>query len=92
MGLNVDVAHLFVIRSRRRDEIRCRLEVAGIATAIHYPVPDYRQESVGGLPGLPGALPETERCVAEVPTLPCFPEMRREEVEEVSERLLAILS
>jgi dTDP-4-amino-4,6-dideoxygalactose transaminase len=85
------VAHLFVIRSQRRDEIRCRLEAAGIATDIHYPVPDYRQESVVGLPGVPGVLPETERCVAEVLTLPCFPEMRREEVGEVSGRLLAIL-
>jgi aminotransferase EvaB len=85
------VAHLFVIRSPRRDEIRCRLEAAGIATDIHYPVPDYRQESVRGLPGLPAMLPETERCAAEVLTLPCFPEMRGEEVEEVSERLLAIL-
>jgi dTDP-4-amino-4,6-dideoxygalactose transaminase len=52
------VAHLFVIRSERRDEIRCRLEKAGIATDIHYPVPDYRQESVrGGLAGLSGDRP-----------------------------------
>jgi len=86
------VAHLFVIRSPRRDEIRCRLESAGIATDIHYPVPDYRQESVRGVPSLPKALPETERCAAEVLTLPCFPEMRREEVDEVSDRLLAILA
>jgi dTDP-4-amino-4,6-dideoxygalactose transaminase len=85
------VAHLFVIRSPRRDEIRCRLEAEGISTDIHYPVPDHRQESVHGLRGLPAALPETERCAAEVLTLPCFPEMRREEVEQVSDRLLTIL-
>jgi dTDP-4-amino-4,6-dideoxygalactose transaminase len=81
------VAHLFVIRSARREQIRRALEGAGIATDVHYPVPDHLQDSLRGRPARLTSLPVTERAVDEILTLPCFPELTREEVAEVSTRV-----
>ena len=77
------VAHLFVIRSARRERIRRALSDAGIATDVHYPVPDHLQESLGGA-FRGAALPVTERSATEVLTLPCFPEMTAGEIDEVA--------
>jgi dTDP-4-amino-4,6-dideoxygalactose transaminase len=78
------VGHLYVARSKNRSAVRERLASAGIACEFHYPVPDYRQETVA----MPITLPVTERCCAEVLTLPCFPEMSDNEVEQVCSALL----
>jgi dTDP-3-amino-2,3,6-trideoxy-4-keto-D-glucose/dTDP-3-amino-3,4,6-trideoxy-alpha-D-glucose/dTDP-2,6-dideoxy-D-kanosamine transaminase len=80
------VAHLAVIRSPERTQLRELLTAAGIQTDIHYPVPDHFQ------PGLPPparetVLPETERAVEEILTLPCFPEMTEREIDRVCEAL-----
>lgn len=73
------VAHLYVVRSSARDRIREVLAGAGIATDVHYPVPDYRQ------PSMPAAdpLPATEDCCRTVLTLPCFPELTDAEVTRI---------
>src|SRR5207248_9468303 len=38
-----DVTHLYVVRTRERDALRAHLVAAGIATDVHYPVPDHQQ-------------------------------------------------
>jgi aminotransferase EvaB len=78
----VFVGHLAVARFPARDRAREIIEAAGIATDIHYPIPDHRQ------PGLPAAvratvLTETERATGEILTVPCFPEMTDVEIERV---------
>jgi dTDP-4-amino-4,6-dideoxygalactose transaminase len=57
------------------------LAAEGIGTDVHYPIPDYLQESVRTACA---PLPETERCCREVLTLPCFPEMTDEETARVA--------
>ena len=42
-----DVAHLFVVRTSQRDSLRAHLAAAGVATDIHYPIPDHRQPGAG---------------------------------------------
>jgi dTDP-4-amino-4,6-dideoxygalactose transaminase len=74
------VAHLYVLRTGQRDSWRERLAQRGVATDIHYPIPDYRQESLCALDLRCPPLPATERCSAEVVTLPCFPGMTDGEV------------
>lgn len=74
------VAHLYVIRTPRRDELRAALMARGIVAEVHYPVPDHRQEPARLLV----ALPVTEQLSREVLTLPCFPELSDAEVEMVS--------
>jgi dTDP-3-amino-2,3,6-trideoxy-4-keto-D-glucose/dTDP-3-amino-3,4,6-trideoxy-alpha-D-glucose/dTDP-2,6-dideoxy-D-kanosamine transaminase len=76
-----DVAHLFVVRTPNRDAVRVALAEAGIATDVHYPLPDYCQPAY---PGAPDALlPVTRDCSAQILTLPCFPEMSDDEVAAV---------
>jgi dTDP-4-amino-4,6-dideoxygalactose transaminase len=79
-----DVAHLFVVRSARRDALARHCRERGIGTDIHYPVADHLQPMLGGA-GTGLALAETVRACAEVLTLPCFPEMQDAEVDAVTE-------
>lgn len=73
------VAHLYVVRSVRRDALRAYLAEAGITTDVHYPVPDYSQpQGPGGT-----ALPATEAACRQVLSLPCFPGMDGQDVERV---------
>jgi dTDP-4-amino-4,6-dideoxygalactose transaminase len=75
------VAHLYVVRTPHRDRLARTLAAEGIGTDVHYPVPDYLQESVRTASA---PLSETERCCREVLTLPCFPEMTDEETARVA--------
>lgn len=80
------VAHLYVIRTARRDSLKQHLAQAGIPGDIHYPVPDYAQDACrtlfGGM-----SMPATAQACAEVLTLPCFPEMSDSEADRVIERI-----
>jgi dTDP-4-amino-4,6-dideoxygalactose transaminase len=74
------VAHLYVVRTPRRDALRAALAAKGIIAEVHYPVPDHWQEPWRA----PVVLPVTEQAAREVLTLPCFPEMTDEEVALVA--------
>jgi dTDP-3-amino-2,3,6-trideoxy-4-keto-D-glucose/dTDP-3-amino-3,4,6-trideoxy-alpha-D-glucose/dTDP-2,6-dideoxy-D-kanosamine transaminase len=75
------VAHLYVIRTRARESLRQHLADRGIATDVHYPIPDHRQAAYAA--AVASRLPLTERLAGEVLTLPCFPELTDEEVQFV---------
>lgn len=77
-----DVAHLFVIRSSRRDALRAHLLQHQVGSDIHYPVPDHRQPVFGRVYE-DTHLPNTERLAEEVLTLPCYPEMTLDEASAV---------
>jgi len=80
------VAHLCVLRTPDRDGLRQRLTDTGIATDIHYPIPDHRQPVWGGRFDVL-SLPVAEKACAEVLSLPCFPEMTDQEVAQVADVL-----
>src|SRR3982751_1375019 len=75
-----DAAHLYVIRTARPDELRAALAEQGIAADVHYPIPDHRQSAYAGASWTDCELPVTEECCGTILSLPCFPEMRDEEV------------
>jgi aminotransferase EvaB len=77
-----DVVHLYVVRTRQRDSLRAHLAAAGVATEIHYPVPDHRQPPVK-VADEP-SLPHTEQACAEVMSLPCYPELSDAEIDAVT--------
>jgi aminotransferase EvaB len=77
------VAHLCVIRSPNRDEYREYLGSHKISTDIHYPVPDYCQTPFIPNTKVADVLEETELATTEVFTVPCFPEMTKQECEYV---------
>jgi len=74
--------HQYTIRSPRRDAIRAALAESGVASTIYYPVPIHRQRSF--LAENPPTLPETEAAAGEVLSLPVYPELGAERVEEIS--------
>jgi dTDP-4-amino-4,6-dideoxygalactose transaminase len=77
-----DVVHLYVVRTEQRDALRAHLGAVGIATDVHYPVPDHRQP--GWADAKPPRLPHTERACDEVLTLPCYPELKEAEIAAVA--------
>ena len=77
-----DVAHLYVVRSTERDSLRQHLASRSIRTDVHYPIPDHRQRLFGGRYDTQ-YLPAAETLAATVLSLPCFPELRDDEVDAV---------
>lgn len=76
------VAHLYVVRLEKRDALREFLASHGVASDIHYPVPDHLQ-AVNEGERQHVDLPITEAACATVVTLPCFPGLSDEQVDHV---------
>ena len=72
------VWHLYVIRSKRRDEMKMYLDQQGISTVIHYPIPPHRQACYQDYEGL--SLPVAELLAGEVLSLPMSPLLLADEV------------
>lgn len=68
------VAHLYVIQSDRRDELKSYLESNGVRSEIHFPRPDHLQGAYA-CEQSNGDLPVTETVCDNVLSLPCFPGM-----------------
>jgi aminotransferase EvaB len=81
-GAGCDISHLYVVRTRHRASLRAHLAATGVATDIHYPVPDHLQPGAGTAPAQ--GLARTERACAEVLSLPCYPELSDAEIDEVA--------
>jgi dTDP-3-amino-3,4,6-trideoxy-alpha-D-glucose transaminase len=79
------VYHLFITRTKRREELRAFLDERGVSTAVHYPIPIHRTEAYAELGLGEGSLPVAERLAEEICTLPLFPTMSEEQVEQVIE-------
>lgn len=78
------VAHLYVLRVKDRNAFREFLKAHGIATDVHYPIPDHQQ------PAYPWSvkLEVTESECSSVVSLPCYPGLGDAEVERVIEAVL----
>lgn len=76
------VAHLFVVRTPRRDALREFLSAQGIATDVHFPVPDHRQ-AVHASEYAGVNLPHTEAACRSVLSLPCYPGMAEADQQKV---------
>ncbi|MCX7521039.1 DegT/DnrJ/EryC1/StrS family aminotransferase [Microbacterium sp. STN6] len=81
--------HLAVVQASdaaAREVARDTLRSAGIATDVHYPVPDHLQP-LKELHEFDVSLPVTERAAQTIFSLPLFPELSDEEVAHVSAAL-----
>jgi dTDP-4-amino-4,6-dideoxygalactose transaminase len=81
---NRHVYNQYTVRTERRDALRSALEAAGVGSGIYYPVPLHLQECFASLGGREGDLPESERAVREVLSLPVYPELTTEQLEHVA--------
>jgi dTDP-4-amino-4,6-dideoxygalactose transaminase len=75
--------HLFVVRTKKRDQLKKYLEKEGIGTGIHYPIPVHLTHSFRKLGYKKGNFPEAERQAKEALSLPMYPELTDYEVERV---------
>lgn len=76
------VWHLYVIRSKRRNELKSYLEKKGVATVIHYPIPPHRQKCYSIFKNY--NLPIADILSYEVLSLPMSPSMHYSEIEYVA--------
>lgn len=76
------VWHLYVIRTRHRDQLQQHLQKEGIQTLVHYPIAPHQQRAYPELSGY--ALLRTERIHREVLSLPISPVMEAAEAEQVA--------
>ena len=74
------VYHLYVIRTRKRNELQEHLRQNGIGTLIHYPVPPHLQKAYKNLGYKRGDYPIAEEIAATCLSLPLFPGLSQKEV------------
>jgi dTDP-4-amino-4,6-dideoxygalactose transaminase len=77
-----------VVTSPERDRLQQRLREWGVMTAIHYPTTIHRQEAYLHLGYPAGSFPVAERLAGQILSLPLYPELSLEEVDQVCEALI----
>jgi dTDP-4-amino-4,6-dideoxygalactose transaminase len=77
------VFHQYTLRTPRRDALLAHLAAAGIGTACHYPLPIPAQPLFRNLGYDATPFPAAWAAAQEVLSLPCFPELRPDEIEAV---------
>lgn len=81
------VWHQYVIRCKKRDELKDYLASKEIGTIIHYPIPPHLQEAYLYLGKKKGDYPVSEKFADEVLSLPMYNGMTEEEQDYVIEAL-----
>jgi dTDP-4-amino-4,6-dideoxygalactose transaminase len=81
------VYHLYVIRTRQRDELLEYLKARDIEAGIHYPVPLHLQPVYKNLGYQRGEFPETEQAAQEILSLPIYPELAHAQMERIVDTL-----
>jgi len=79
----------YVIRTKRRDELRAHLDARGIGTEIYYPLPLHEQQCFAYLGHQPEDFPVAHQAAAEVLALPIYPELGTEQREYVVAQVAA---
>lgn len=77
------VWHLFVIRTKGRDQLQNMLKSNGVSTGIHYPIPLHLQPAYKYLGYNEGDFIIAEKHSKEILSLPLWPEIEIEKVEKI---------
>jgi len=77
------VFHVFAIQSENRDEVKKRLDEAQIGNTIHYPNPLPHVPSYAYKGHQQGDFPVSEKLCREMISIPIFPEMTEDQIQEV---------
>jgi perosamine synthetase len=82
------VYHLYVVRAKRRDELREHLKSKGIATGVHYPLPISLQPVYQQMYNYKvGDYPLSEQASKQCLSLPIYPSMSNDDVAYVCEHV-----
>ena len=85
------VYHLYVIRTKRRNELRSHLIENGISAGIHYPIPLHLTKAYRHLDYSEGDFPISEGHARQILSLPMCPEISDEQVDQVCSEIIAFL-
>lgn len=94
-GLHTGSRHIYnqyVIRVRRRDDLRQHLADCGIGTEIYYPVPLHLQQCFAGLGYSKGDCPESERAARDTLAIPIYAELSDDQKAYVVDRIAEFYS
>ena len=81
------VYHLYIIRTRKRDELQKYLSENGVNTGLHYPIPIHFQNAYRRARASNGSYPVTEKVANEILSLPMFPSLTTEQIEYIAEKI-----
>jgi len=85
------VFHLYVIQTKQRDELLEYLKMNEVQAGIHYPLPIHLQPAYRNRVRTAENMSVTERLAKEVLSLPMYPELEMQRVNEVALKLLQFL-
>jgi dTDP-4-amino-4,6-dideoxygalactose transaminase len=86
------VYHVYAVQVENRDQVQQSMQDAKIATGIHYPIPVHLQKAHADLGGKVGDFPVTEKLCDRFLSLPVYPEMTEQAVDQVATELIKVVS
>ncbi len=82
------VFHLYVVQVPDRQKQQAAFDAANVSHGIHYPIPVHLQPAFADLGYKAGSFPVTEALASKIISLPMFPELTDNQIEQVSRACL----
>lgn len=84
------IYHLYVIRTKKRDQLMKHLKEKNITTLIHYPIPLHLQKAFKYLGYKEGDFPVAEKLAGEILSLPMYPELTKKQIDYIVDSIAEI--
>jgi dTDP-4-amino-4,6-dideoxygalactose transaminase len=81
--VNESIYNQYTLRVARRSDLQTHLKSKNIGSAVYYPLSLHLQPCFEYLGYKKGAFPESERATEEVISLPVYPELKQNQLDEV---------
>jgi len=81
------VYYMYVIRTKKRDELMNYLKENGISCGIHYPIPLHLQPAYKYLGHIRGSFPVSELLSDEIVSIPVYPELTEDQQTYIVDKI-----